>query len=325
LNTENKLETLNGVPKISSLKDNNGLSYFAFRQKLKPMFYKVWLQMMLCLLMMFLPILFFLETVNSSTAIILIPLCSLWSAYWIHAYGCFFHEAAHFNIHKNKIMNDIIANLLLSPFLGMLVKNYRLSHWEHHKHLGTVKDTEISYMSSLSATNLLQVVTGVYHVKIILRYVQNFKTVGSQAQKKSISTIFLITLLLTIIVQVIISLLMLMYVSVAAGLSWIIAYFFLYPMLAKIRQTLEHRRLDENAPIRAMECQAVNRLFGNNFFSRYFGAAGFNRHLLHHYDPSISYTNFDELELFLKNTPIAEELDAKRSTYKVIFGKLLKR
>ena len=36
-------------------------------------------------------------------------------------------------------------------------------------------------------------------------------------------------------------------------------------------------------------------------FSRYFGGAGFNRHLLHHLDPSISYTRFDEFERF-KNT-----------------------
>ena len=320
------MEALNGVQNISLLKDKNGNGYLSFRRKLTPAFYRVWMDITLCLVMMFLPVLLFNEVVNySSIAYIFIPVWALWSAYWIHAYGCFFHEAAHFNIHREKKINDLISNLLLTPFLGMLITDYRLSHWEHHKHFGTSNDTEISYRSPLSIKNLLQVFTGISHVRIVLKYVQNFKSAGSQSQKYSRSIAFLITLFLAAIVQVMISSLMFIYVSASAALSWIIAYFVFYPMLARIRQTLEHRRLDENAQIEAMECQAVNRLFGNSFFSRYFGAAGFNRHLLHHYDPSISYTNFDELELFLRNTSIAEELDAKRSTYSGTFAKLLER
>lgn len=320
------MEVLNGIQYISSLKDNNGLSYLIFRKKLSPAFYKVWMDITLCLVMMFLPILFFSEVVNySSISNIFIPVFALWSAFWIHAYSCFLHEAAHFNIHRNKKINDLISNLLFTPFFGMLCRDYRLSHWEHHKHLGTTKDTEISYMSPLSITNLLQVITGIYHVKIVLKYVQNFKSADSLRHKHSRHIVFLITLFLAVTVQIMISFLMFMYVSAAAALSWIIGYFVLYPMLAKIRQTLEHRSLNENAHTEASDCQAINRLFGNNFFSRYFGAAGFNRHLLHHYDPLISYTNFDELELFLKNTSIAEYLDAKRSIYSVTFAKLLER
>jgi len=35
---------------------------------------------------------------------------------------------------------------------------------------------------------------------------------------------------------------------------------------------------------------APDRLFGDDFFSCTFGGAGFNRHLLHHWEPQISYT-----------------------------------
>lgn len=320
------MEKLNGVPNISMLKDSYGLSYLSFRKKLMPTFFKVWLDMVLCLVMMFLPSLFFKEIASSILiSIIFIPLCSLWSAYWIHAYSCFFHEAAHFNIHRNKVTNDVISNLLLTPFFGLLVKGYRVSHWEHHKHLGTEKDTEISYRSVLSLKNLLQVVIGVYHLKVILKYIDNYQSVSPQAHKNLKSNIFLLTLILAVVVQTTITIFMFTDISIAAGLSWAIAYFILYPMLSKIRQTLEHRLLDVKIINDSIEHGAAHRIFGTDFFSRYFGAAGFNRHLLHHYDPSISYTNFDELEDFLKNTSASEGLISKRTTYSETFWNIIER
>ena len=101
--------SLTDMPSILSLKNRKGLRYLAFRKKLKPAFHKVWADIMICFLMMFMPVLFFAEASNMTlTTYTLIPLCSLWSAFWIHAYGCFFHEAAHFNIYKNKKVNDMI-------------------------------------------------------------------------------------------------------------------------------------------------------------------------------------------------------------------------
>ena len=67
----------------------------------------------------------------------------------------------------------------------------------------------------------------------------------------------------------------------------------------------------------------VNRLFGNNFFSRFFGGAGFNKHLLHHINPSISYTKFKDLEKKLnENTKYKELLGQSKSSYGGIFFKL---
>ena len=68
----------------------------------------------------------------------------------------------------------------------------------------------------------------------------------------------------------------------------------------ELRQTLEHRNNHKKYQ-KSQLCPkdyGVNQIFGNNFFSRYFGGAGFNRHLLHHLDPSISSTRFDEFEEF---------------------------
>ena len=56
------------------------------------------------------------------------------------------------------------------------------------------------------------------------------------------------------------------------------------PLLAKIRQTLEHRNEHDKVSASLLENEnlGVNQMFGDDFFSRYFGGAGFNRHLLHH-------------------------------------------
>ena len=68
---------------------------------------------------------------------------------------------------------------------------------------------------------------------------------------------------------------------------------------------------------------AFTRLFGDGFFASSFGAAGFNRHLLHHWEPQVSYTNLAELERFLEKTPMAEIMDRRRAGYAETFRRLV--
>ena len=94
--------------------------------------------------------------------------------------------------------------------------------------------------------------------------------------------------------------------------------------LEKIRQTCEHRSLQAKKEIdyTKVEHGPVNRIFGNDFFSRYFGAAGFNKHLLHHIDPSISYTSFKEMENFLIDSNLSNQILSNRFSYLKIFKTL---
>ncbi len=84
-----------------------------------------------------------------------------------------------------------------------------------------------------------------------------------------------------------------------------------------LRQLLEHRSIDavEGKDYLQEHHGPVNRMFGTHFWSRKFGSAGFNRHLLHHWDPSISYTCFDEMEKYLLKTEMAEEVESARTSY----------
>jgi fatty acid desaturase len=42
------------------------------------------------------------------------------------------HEASHWNLLDNKTLNDVVANILILPFLGMPIQVYRKQHFRHH-------------------------------------------------------------------------------------------------------------------------------------------------------------------------------------------------
>lgn len=45
------------------------------------------------------------------------------------------HESSHYALFKNRVLNDIAANLFVAfPFFG-LISNYRIGHWGHHRHV----------------------------------------------------------------------------------------------------------------------------------------------------------------------------------------------
>ena len=49
--------------------------------------------------------------------------------------ACLVHEASHYSLFKNRILNDVVANLLVTfPFFGT-ISNYRIGHWGHHRHV----------------------------------------------------------------------------------------------------------------------------------------------------------------------------------------------
>ena len=113
--------------------------------------------------------------------------------------------------------------------------------------------------------------------------------------------------------------------QIALALAWAIGTFSVMPLLAGLRQLLEHRSESAESSIdySHVDHGAVNRLFGDGPFASTFGGAGFNRHLLHHFEPQVSYTRLHELEAYLLRTPAAQEVRARRSTYWRTFWRLV--
>jgi fatty acid desaturase len=274
---------------------------------------------LLCVAMLALPIVVFAALPPGFWHWLFIPPAALWLGFWLHSYTLYLHEAAHFNIHPDKKKNDLLSDIFITPFAGMLVRDYRVSHWQHHLFLGQANDTETSYRTSVNLRQAVAGLTGIYLLKTALRYSRNFNTIDQKVRDgaASRSVTFLISLALMAAVQGAICLLLWYFISFPAGAAWAGAVLVVYPFLAQLRQTLEHRDLNaaKGTDYSVVEHGPVNRMFGPGFFSRYFGGAGFDRHLLHHYDPSISYTRFDELEKYFMGTELAPGIDKSRATY----------
>jgi len=310
--------------KIKSLKTDN--TYKLFRKKLKTNFKIVWRDITIGYVLMICSLVtFMLIEYNTSNLILLIALVPIWGvfvAFWFAYLQLFVHEAAHFNIHKDKKTNDLLANALLCIYVGVDIKSYRKIHWEHHVNLGTKHDTEHSYFNALSWTFLAKVLLGIHAVQIILGRFNQQKSKPTENNNGR-----MIALLRGIIFQLILIGLMVFNGFYLSALVWIIAVG-LYPFFATVRQILEHR--DEHAHEEANFFEEhhgeTNRIFKDSFFSFFFGGAGFNRHFIHHLDPQVSYTNLPEIEGFLEASPKYHTIiNDKKTSYLETFIKLLSR
>jgi fatty acid desaturase len=228
----------------------------------------------------------------------------------------FIHEAAHFNLAANRAANDRLANALICWQVGTDVAAYRRTHAEHHRHLGKKGDTEVSYAKPLTLRFLVDMVTGIHALRVFLdrrgRRGLVARTTTSSAPLVRGAAVHLI------LIAVLLGL-----GAWPAALAWVGGVGVAFPVFATVRQILEHRPSARVADIAGGEGEgAVTRLFDDGFFARTFGGAGFNRHLLHHLEPQISYTRLAELEDFLMNTSARDALEARRATYFGAFREL---
>lgn len=304
--------------------------YSFFKKKLTINSRKIVFDIFICWSMIFFSFyIFFLIKDDLIFNLILFPFLSFFISFWKRSYLLLFHESAHYNLNKNKYINDLLSFFLFTPFTAQFVKNYRRHHWEHHVHLGTQKDTEISYQKPLNKKNIFYSLTGIYLIKTLLRY---FKVSKVNSQQKKIDKInlqgtflFFIGLLVFFFSQLIILLILYHLISLFAAITWFITTFITDIFFANLRQTLEHRdpKFGNNDDFCIINHGEKNKLFNNNFLSYYFGGAGFNKHLIHHLDPTISYTRFIEVENYLMKTSLRNYLYTNKTTYLKELKKLI--
>ncbi len=269
---------------------------------------------------------------GSLWALIAVPFAAMWVGYWLVSLGGFVHEATHFNLARKPATNDLLAQWFVFPLYPLDIKAYRKSHWAHHLHLGDPHDTEISYHNRPTLALLLQSISGIYSLRVLLRYASGppttstpktvESTTGASDRSRAMLAFFRAA---TLHGAIVVGTAWLGWY--AATLCWIIAQLTVSQTLAMVRQMLEHRSADaiDGVDYRQTEHGPVNRMFGVDLFSKKFGSAGFNRHLLHHWDPTISYTCFDDMERFLMETELADEIESSRTTYLQALRSLMKR
>jgi fatty acid desaturase/putative flippase GtrA len=226
----------------------------------------------------------------------------------------FIHEGAHFNLHRDRAWNDRLTDVFVSWQVGGGVKAYRRTHFAHHSQLGGVDDTERSYFNALTGSFLIQMLTGVHAVRVFIGRIRA-PAADTPAEGAGLEGVARLT------VGMIVHLALMAGLFVLGGwppvLAWALGVGVFYPFFATLRQLLEHRsaRADPRTDYSRTAHGAHTRLFRDGPLAATFGGAGFSRHLLHHWEPHISYTRLKELEVYLEGAGAGALTAAHRTTY----------
>jgi fatty acid desaturase len=242
--------------------------------------------------------------------------------YAIHYLVLFQHEAAHYNLARTRAGNERLANLAIGLLIGEDIASYRRVHLAHHRYLGTVEDTERSYFDALGRRWLAECLTGIRPVRVALARARlSSAAEAAEAEEAeaadgrrgllSVVTLGAVVLNGTIVVGA------LVLGAWPLAVAWVLGLAVFWPLFNSGRQILEHRSFEAEPTVdySLVPHGPTNRLFGSGPLASTLGGAGFNRHLLHHWDPAISCTRLRDLERYLARTEAAPALDDVRSTY----------
>ena len=128
----------------SALVNGAGLPYMEVRKTLTPKWGMVWSHIALGWMALVLTNLVIILLSGRQLAIdlVLVGGDSILIGFLIAYLQLFLHEAAHYNLHQSRKMNDLLCNVFVSGIVGQEVKNYRPIHWDHHRYLGTPMDSD---------------------------------------------------------------------------------------------------------------------------------------------------------------------------------------
>lgn len=311
----------------STLVNTGGQAYHDFKKKLRPHFNKIffdistgWLAFAACIAAG----IYINQIENTWIKTIASLADAVILGFIINYLSNFFHEAAHYNIAPDKKLNDLLANCFLGILQAQHINHYRLVHWQHHVNLGKPEDTEHSYFNSLGFSFFLESLTGISALRIFLFRSTSTFIIPDNAEKKLIKKQKMSMLIAGIFFQL--SFLLLFFITKQYWLAgiWLFAFGSFFPFFASLRQLLEHRSEWASSKTDYLKTAhgKTNRIFSGGL-ARTFGSAGFDRHLLHHLEPQISYTNLRELENYLSKTPLAPQLKKHQTTYFKTFISLL--
>lgn len=312
-------------PIEGELVDAAGVRFRDLRKTLTPRYGRVWLEIALGHLALALA----LGATALATSVPAMLLAAIPGAlavgYAMAFIQLYFHEAAHFLLAPKRAWNDLLANAFIGMWIGQDIKRYRPIHFAHHRDLGTAEDTERTYFEALTVRFIVEALFGVRVVRVLaLRRRALRDAAPSQPRTKPAPAGSRWPLLLGLTVHGAIVLGLLASQRWAALFAWLAGIGTVYPLLTSLRQLLEHRALP-NADGVTPPYAAAHRLFGAGPFASTFGAAGFNRHLLHHMEPQLSCTRLGELEAYVLRTERARWLAEHRTSYARAFTSLLTR
>jgi len=293
-----------GLRKVINSEMSEG-TYVGLRQSLKPRFVLVWVDLGLTHLL-------FIGSLYGAAvgkSWIQAPGWALAIGLTLHRLSLFLHEAAHFNVGRSKRANDLLTDVLISPFVLTSIGAYRPGHMLHHRHLGTASDPERSYQHPLNPKFLISGLVGLRVIEVVR------SRESGNASLRSLRGVAVPAI--GVVIYAGLFALGLIRSNWQYSLALVAGVISIFPLVGSLRQLLEHRA--DRDHFLSPSGSTVTRSFPTAPLGWLLGAAGFNRHLAHHWDPGISYTRLRQLERHLVNTSAESILEARRNGYLVTF------
>ena len=226
----------------------------------------------------------------------------------VHRIGLFVHEGAHSNVAPGGA-NDLVTNLGAGAITMTDVRSYRPIHMAHHRHLGTTKDTEKTYFQRFDVRFVLRAALGIHVLEVLRQRSEDTDDVaaGGLGVVPVLGALCHVTIVIASAVTG----------TWVLAIAWVVGVGSVYPTVQSTRQLLEHRVDDADGSIdyEQVDQGAETRMFDRAVMGPVLGGAGFNRHLLHHWDAKVSYTRLKELERWLSSTDAAPLIHERQTTY----------
>jgi fatty acid desaturase len=204
-----------------------------------------------------------------------------------HALSLWLHEGAHWFFCKRKKHNDWFASLFLSMPLYVDLELYRQRHFEHHRHLGTKKDTKEVIFESVTGrkflTFTLSCISGIRFLKMALSYSKS-----SGAKQGKWNRIGALVAFHCAVLGLFYS-----FSSVTFYfLFWLLPFVTVFQYLAALRAVIEHQ-----PPGKELSHPYTSTLKPNFLERIVFARAGFDRHWVHHSHPGVPWYFLGDLPM----------------------------
>lgn len=217
----------------------------------------------------------------------LIPLV-LWFGCVMNGLLNLMHEASHFSVFRPRWASDVLGDWVLAPMVLADFRSYRARHWDHHRHLGTDRDTKDAYLVRIGGWRLLGFLLSCLMLREAIGKFRH--QLGGKGGERPAG--FPTWVLRGAVVQLALFGSLLWVAGgdwLHAGVAWIGVYHYglasVTVFVATLRAVAEHQ-VDEQAPVVAG--RAALRNFRDNPLSRLlFGAYGFSEHASHHLHPQV--------------------------------------
>ena len=236
-----------------------------------------------------------------------IPMALIVIATRLHALTIIMHDASHYLISKNKVLNDIISNIFCSFPLQISTEVYRKTHNDHHRFTQTQKDPNYVIMQTENSWHYPKPKEEVKKIMlkdlfllnikehmIILKMWQIIPNFNKASRlEKLLFPAFLIGLLFGVYYYQLWSEFIILQASAL----------FINPF-ARMRAMSEHVHAPAQGQATVYKLQETPTINANWLERFIISPLNTNRHLEHHLYPSIPYYNLEKAHALIKKTKL---------------------